>query len=62
MVDNLSIAVHAFPMNQLSSLSEDDIYNWAIWKRPANFKYLSYKVEMAQSSLHHLNSIVSMFP
>ena len=57
MVDNLSIAVYAFPMRSLASLSVDEILllryvNWS-----TNFRGLPLKVETAPSCLKHMNSV-----
>ena len=49
MVDNLSTAVHAFPMYMLTSPSVDEILQPRYMKRSTNFSCLSFNVEMAPS-------------
>ena len=61
IVDNLSIAVHAFPMRMLTSLSVDEIslarhVNWSI-----NFRELSFIMEMAPFCSKHMNFVLSEF-
>ena len=51
MVDNLSIAVHAFPMRMLTSLSVDEILEPMYVKSSTDYSALSFKVEMTPSCL-----------
>ena len=58
IVNNLSIAVHAFPVHKLTSLSVDEILlpryvNWSTY-----FKGLLFYVVMGLSWLKHLNSVL----
>ena len=61
IINNLSIAVHIYPVNMLISLSADEVLllryiNWS-----TNFRGLPLKVEMAPC-LKHMNFVLSLFP
>ena len=61
MINNLLNAVHAFANRILKSLSVDETLlpkymNWSI-----NFTGLPLKVEMAPSTLKHMNSVLNEF-
>ena len=61
MINNLQVAVNAFPMPELTLLSVDKILqpryvNWC-----TNFRALSLKVEIAPSCLKHMNSALFAF-
>ena len=60
MTDNLSIAVHAFPMHMLTSLSVDEILLLRCVNRSTNFRGLPLKVEMAPH-LKHMNYVLFVF-
>ena len=52
MIDNLSIAVHAFHILMLTSLSVDEIL------LSTNFRSLTFKVEMTAFCLKYMNSVL----
>ena len=61
MIDNLSIAVHAFVWCILTSLSVNEILlpryvNWS-----TSFRGFPLKVEIASSCLKHINSVLFTF-
>ena len=58
MMDNLSIAVHAFTVHMLTSFTVDEILlpkqlNWS-----TNFRGLPLKLVMVPSCLNHMNSVL----
>ena len=61
MIDNLSIAVYAFPRCMLTSFSVDEILlPWYV-NLSTYFRGLLHKVEMASSRLKHMNSALFAF-
>ena len=59
MINNLSTAIHIFPIHILTSLSVDEILLLRYMNWGTNFRGLLFKVEMAPSCLNHMNSISS---
>ena len=59
--DNMSIAVHAFPIFMLISLSVDEILLPRYVNRSIEFRGLSLKVEIAPFYLKGINSVLPAF-
>ena len=58
IIDNLSVAVHAFARYMLTSLLVDEIFLLGYMNFYTNFRGLPLKVEMAFSCLKHTNSVL----
>ena len=58
MIDNLSIAVHAFAKYRLTSLSVDEILLLRYMNFSTNFRDLPLKGEMAPSHSKHMHSVL----
>ena len=56
MIDNLSLAFHAFTWHMLTSLSVDEMLNWF-----TNYRSLPFRVEMAHFCLKHMYSVLFAF-
>ena len=59
MVDNLSIAIYAFPMRMLILLSVDKILLPRYMKWSTNFRGLSFSVELTPFCLKYINFALS---
>ena len=61
MIDNLLIAVNAFAMCLLISLSVDEILQQMYGNLSTNFKGLQLEAEIAHSCLRHMNTVLFTF-